>query len=331
MPVKLTTPVPVVPLSPERAIDVHSSLLIAGSCFAACLLHCFQESGLDVQSHPHGILYNPLILNHTLARVLNGPVYGENELIEHDGVFHSFSHHHSFSATTAESALQRINEAFRPALEKKEAFSHVICTWGTAEAWFHCSRSEMSVANCHRLPARDFTRRLLSIDDIVDSTAALLQQWLVLRPDIQWILTISPVRYLKQNAFANSVSKAHLLSAAHELALCFPRSVTVFPSYEIMMDELRDYRFYDRDLCHPNEVAQDIIRDRFTATCLTSRAQSFIRDMEPIRRAMNHRPRAQSSPEQHAFIEQMLRRIQQVEQTYSTALPQVRAHFSPST
>lgn len=285
--------------NPAR-IALTQALLSLGSCFAETVGGHLADRQFNIVRNPCGMQFNPLSLARSLRRVLAGTSYTVAELFEHDGLWHSFDHHGDFSAASPEECLAAIHAGLAPAHALAPRLDGLLLTFGTAHAYYDRQDAGRVVANCHKLPAARFERRLLPVAEIVEAWTELLHELYALRPGLNVILTVSPVRHLRDDAHDNAVSKAHLLAAVHELELRFP-ALYYFPAYEIVLDELRDYRFFAPDMAHPNETATDYVWSRFVEACLAPRAQALVADFAPLLQARQHRPRHPESPAAAAF------------------------------
>ena len=248
----------------EWKIGYEDRILMLGSCFSDEIGEQMAQRYLHVTCNPFGTLYNPLSIAQALT-MTEMP-----ELIEHDGLWHAMSHHGCFSRADrneAESAVTASIETMQKAL--KEA-TVVVVTFGTA--WIYEKEGEI-VGNCHKLPESCFTRRRLTVEEIVDAWKPILAQY----PDKKWLFTVSPIRHIRDGLHENQLSKATLLQAVEELGKCENvkmRKCHYFPSYEIMLDELRDYRFYADDLVHPSSLAVNYIWERFVDTFCTPQTKN---------------------------------------------------------
>jgi len=235
---------------------------MVGSCFSDEIGEQMQQRYLNVTCNPFGTLYNPLSIAQALT-MTETP-----ELVEHEGLWHSMSHHGSFSRTTKEEAEQAVRGSIEMMQKAIKEASVVIVTFGTA--WVYELKKGISglgvsglVGNCHKLPERCFTRRRLSVEEIVAAWKPILEQY----ADKKWLFTVSPIRHIKDGLHENQLSKATLLQAVEQLG-------DYFPSYEILLDELRDYRFYADDLVHPSSLAVNYIWERFVDTFCTNQTKN---------------------------------------------------------
>ena len=251
----------------EWQIGYEDRILMLGSCFADEMGEQMHRRGLHVTSNPFGTLYNPL----SIAQAINLQISESSNLpmINHDGLWHSMAHHGAFSRPNKEDAEQAVRgsiEAMQNALAEATV---VIVTFGSA--WVYEMEGQI-VANCHKMPESYFTRRRLSVDEIVEAWRPIVDRY----PDKHWLFTVSPIRHIRDGLHENQLSKATLLMAVEQLASLGGRSggVSYFPSYEIVLDELRDYRFYADDLVHPSALAVNYIWERFTEVFCTPQTRN---------------------------------------------------------
>ena len=310
---KLYTTVHVTPS--EKKIGYGDKILLLGSCFADNIGAKFEEHYFQTTINPFGTLYNPA----SIAKAVLNMGYGPSGmgLVEHNGLWHSMMHHGSYSGVDKEEVIARCEESRIQMQETLQQASMVIVTFGTA--WVYEYEGEV-VANCHKLPANRFVRRRLTVDEIVD----MWQPIIASMPDKHWIFTVSPIRHVKDGLHENQVSKAILLQAVDRLismSLSYNLSTetlhcSYFPSYEIMLDELRDYRFYAEDMVHPSQVAVDYIWQRFVETYMTTDTQQEMRILHQLWRDRHHRFLHPDSPEAEQFAEHIKTRLQQLQPRY---------------
>jgi hypothetical protein len=275
-----------VPKSPA-GIAHGQRILCLGSCFAENIGERLREFRFNACVNPAGALFNPSSIAACLGRLGQARPYNEDELFLDTGLWHSWDHHSRFSGASKEECLGNINEKFSEGIESLRTLDVLILTFGTAFV-YQLTENGRIVANCHKQPDSLFTRKLLSVEEIAGECKEILGQVYRARPKCLCIATISPVRHLRDDPHENLVSKSTLACSVHELEKAFPK-LYYFPAYEIMMDDLRDYRFYDKDMAHPNEVAIDYIWEKFVGACVDEKSRQFIRDFAPIREAMGHR------------------------------------------
>ena len=264
---------------------------------------------MPVCVNPFGALYNPASIAQAWRRLESGPAFADRELVEYNGLWHSFLHHGDFSGPDRETVLRHIRAAWDAGAEALHEADYLMLTLGTA--WVY-EREGCVVANCHKLPAKTFTRRRLTADETVE----LLAERVAARPALRVILTVSPVIHRGDGLIENQLSKASLIVAAHSLAARFPERVFYFPSYEIVTSELRDYRFYAEDMCHPSPTAVVYVRERFAATLLEPEAVELMTAADELRRAMEHRPLHPDSPEYARFCAKMRQKAEALQERY---------------
>jgi hypothetical protein len=263
-------------------------VMVLGSCFAENIGVRLQESGFRVSLNPFGVLYNPASVGMALQRLWENQPFRSEELVEYEGYFHSFSHHGSFSGTDCEATLDGINKSFAQAVDDLQNTTCLIITFGTS--WVYALPStDQIVANCHKLPEDRFLRRRLTAAEIEYFYIELLEILFEAKPNLKVIFTVSPIRHWKDGVHENTVSKSVLHMAIDELCEGF-ENVFYYPAYELMMDDLRDYRFYADDMLHPSTMAQRYIWDHFSETYFTKSTRETIRQVQQIRKAMNHKP-----------------------------------------
>ena len=284
---KLTTPVQINPL--DKRLTYKDSILFVGSCFADEMGRRCTERYFDTRVNPFGVLFNPCSISDCLG-LLEG--YGINaeqcsfipdDVIETVGGFCSFHHHGSMARPTAQEFLDNANKVLADASDFYYREGWVVVTLGTAFIYTD-KESGNVVANCHKLPADRFERTMISADQVYDA----LSQYVAARPDRQWIFTVSPVRHLADGLHANTLSKATLHLGIEKLVNRYPNA-HYFPAYEILMDELRDYRFYADDMMHPTQQAADYIFERFMDFALADSDRPLLKEADKVRGMMQHR------------------------------------------
>jgi hypothetical protein len=286
-------------------------ILLIGSCFADNMGDRMSEYGFNVAVNPFGVLYNPLSVSSACRRMLNPEPFTEKDLFFHNGMYHSFAHHGRFSDISADKCLAGINEALHRAATHLQNSSRLIVTFGTAYVYLH-KNSASAVSNCHKLPESDFVRERLTIDRITDEWSALLDELRHVNPSLKIIFTVSPVRHRKDGAHLNQISKSVLLLAEQALAERYPEQILYFPAYELMMDELRDYRFYAEDMIHPSSTAINYLWERFCDTYMDRETLSCMKEMEAINKNLNHKPLMPDKEARKQFLMQTLLKIRQL-------------------
>ena len=278
---------------PSFQVDYKTKMMLIGSCFVENIGAKLDYFKFQTEINPCGVVYNPISVGETLHLLLKNSALTKNELLENGGKWVSLKHHGSFSAPSQEEALERINSRLDIAARKLREADVLMITWGTAWVYRYRSTSEI-VANCHRFPASDFERFRLSVDEIVAYYTDLFNRLLELRPDLKIVMTVSPVRHWKDGANGNQLSKAILLLAIERLRAQFG-CIYYFPAYELVMDELRDYRFYGEDLLHLSTLGVEYIWEKFMGCFLQPNTQEWMKKVEHCNKILAHRPFDQNS------------------------------------
>lgn len=295
-------------------ISYQTPCLFMGSCFADEIGERMQRLKFPVLLNPFGTLFNPASISNNLMTLINGKPYTGEDLFLNNGMWFSFSHYTGFARRDRQECLDNINLARTEAAAWLRQSGYLLITFGTAWTYIH-SKTDALVANCHKLPAAEFTRKLLEPADIVHQYTGLLNALQQLNPGIRVIFTVSPVRHWKDGAVNNQLSKSILHISIHELIRNHPNT-RYFPAYEIFMDELRDYRFYDIDMLHPSEQGASYVWERFCETSIDDSAKKILAGVTDVLKAVDHRPRQTDSPNLKEFIENTLKRITQLTLSY---------------
>lgn len=272
------------------AISHQDSMLLIGSCFADNIGGRLIGHKFNVCSNPFGVQYNPLSIAQVLKRVALGKPFDEGspEIFSHNGLWHSIMHHGSFSHSSKDGLLGSINASLQHAHAMAGRCSTVIVTFGTA--YVYTRKSDGCIAgNCHKLPGKDFERRLLGIVEIVDEFSEVIEIYRAAGREVRFLFTVSPIRHLRDGAHDNQKSKGTLLLAIDEI-IARHSGCCYFPAYEIMLDELRDYRFYADDMLHPSAVAIEYIWECFSQCYFGEETRRINSAVEEIARALEHRP-----------------------------------------
>lgn len=303
------------PFSSDLKISHTDRTLCTGSCFAEHMGSRLQKLKFPILLNPFGIVYNPVSISQGFERILSGEKFQLEDLFEHLGLWHSFAHHGSFSLPDRQAALDKINRSLLDARTFLEHANRLIVTLGTANV-FVLKKNGTVVANCHKLPGQEFERRRLSVGEVVNALGPVFEKLKELTASpLQIILTVSPVRHLRDGLVENQRSKATLLLAAEELCKTLP-NIRYFPSFEILLDDLRDYRFYEEDMAHPNSLAVDYIWQYFEEAFFEEKTRQLCRQIEKILAAANHRPFHPHSAEHRTFLEKQLAAVQEMESVF---------------
>jgi hypothetical protein len=277
-----------IPPLPKPVIYTDNILLI-GSCFTEHMSERLEQHKFKVLSNPHGILFNPLSVASSLDSYLNGKRYAETDLFYLNELWNSWDHHTRFSNIDKDAALTGINNSQAEAAAFVQKADWVVITLGSAFQYYLRDTGN-PVANNHRAPAQWFEKRLLSIDEIITALTATLQNLFAANPFVQVLFTISPVRHIRDGIVDNNRSKARLIEAVHGLCASFEKA-HYFPAYELVIDVLRDYRFYDIDMVHPNYPATAFVWEHFVRSCIDAPVHEVMKQVHEIIIARSHRPR----------------------------------------
>lgn len=303
-----------IPRAPFR-FSCTERMLLLGSCFAENIGTRLARNKFNVDINPFGTLYNPASIAAALRRLLHPERFTAGDLLQHEGVYHSFSHHSRFSSTSETECLRNINDRLEASTNEFRKTTYLVVTLGTAYVYRLKSSGEV-VANCHKLPEKMFDRSMLTVGKIIAEWKELLLSLWEQNPDLKILFTVSPIRHWKDGAHGNQLSKATLLLAVDELQAAYPERIAYFPAYEIMMDELRDYRFYATDMLHPSELAIDYIWQRFTENFLSDETKGILKEWAEIQKAINHRPFQPESDAYKRFISQTLLKMERINEKF---------------
>ena len=306
---EFTTPVQIPPSTIR--IGYEHRTIILGSCFAEAIGQRLSDLLFPVDLNPFGILYNPDSIAAAIRRLMDGNLFTADELTRYDDLYHSLLHHGSFSAPTADECLERINARLSAGAEFLAAADRIIVTFGTSYV-YRWKGTGAVVGNCHKMPDSYFRRERLSVDKVVHRWNLLLDSMVCRRPEVKWIFTVSPVRHLRDGAHENNLSKSVLHLIIEKLISLYPTIANYFPAYELMMDELRDYRFYAEDMCHPSPVAIHYISDRFESTYMDAKTRAWLRRAEALHRDLQHRPIRPDSEAYRRFLVQTKLKLKQL-------------------
>lgn len=311
----------------KAKIDHTTGILLMGSCFADNIGLRLKDLKFMVEHNPFGVLFNPVSVQIGLEILTERRLFTESDLYSFNGRWISFNHYTMFSDPDQRTCLQRINDSIVSASEFLSDARFLFITFGTA--WvYEFRKTGQIVANCHKIPAAEFRRFLLNPGDIVHACDVLLEKLNAFNPDLNIVFTVSPIRHWKDGATGNQLSKSILLVAIHHLVERH-RNAQYFPSYEIFMDELRDYRFYDKDMIHPSEAGLDYVWERFTGTFISGESTGIMKEVEEIRKARNHRPVNHDSAGFLEFRKKIRKKIDLLHQKYpGLNLSEETAYFS---
>jgi lysophospholipase L1-like esterase len=296
---KLQTTIPI-QAQTRNQIDYSSKILLIGSCFSENIGDKFSYFKFQAVQNPFGILFHPKAIEKLITNAINEKEYLVKDIILQNERWHCFDAHSNLSTKDKTEILNHLNTSISNTNTSIKEASHIIITLGTSWVYRHIE-SDKIVANCHKVPQKKFLKEILSVDEITQTLEAITQLIKSVNKDVVIIFTISPVRHLKDGFIENTQSKSHLIAAIHQLVA--PRKNThYFPSYEMMMDELRDYRFYKEDMIHPNKIAVQYIWEKFVNTWFTEKSIFIMKDIDTIQKGIAHKPFNEESEQHQKFL-----------------------------
>ncbi len=306
----------IISLKPEEnQIDYSSKILLLGSCFSENIGAKFEYFKFQNLQNPFGIIFNPVSIEKLVIRAIENKTFSEKDIFEHNGIWKCFEAHSGISGMEKDEFLRNLNTQLQNLREALFSSTNIIFTFGTS--WvYRENESWKVVANCHKLPQKNFTKGLLSIEEISKSIQNIFNKISEVNPNAIIINTVSPVRHIKDGFVENSLSKAHLISAIQSMSLRALSRSHYFPSFEIMMDELRDYRFYAEDMLHPNKTAIEIIWQKFSKVWIASKTEEIQKEIASIQTGLNHRPFNPQSEEHLQFSEKLQQKITNLQERF---------------
>ncbi len=293
-----------VPLKKETGnlINYQSNILLLGSCFSESIGDKLNHFKFQSTQNPFGILFHPKAIENLITNAVNEKVYSSADFFYQNEAWHSFDAHSSLSSENEKSLLNKINSAISLTNRKLKEATHIFITLGTS--WVYRSlETKDIVANCHKVPQKKFLKELLTVDEIKESLHAMIVLLKSVNKNINITFTVSPIRHLKDGFTQNTQSKSHLISAIHNILN--EDNISYFPSYEIMMDELRDYRFYAEDMIHPNKTAINYIWEKFIDTWFSEETKPTMKEIDVIQKGISHRPFNKNSEQYQYFLKKI--------------------------
>lgn len=302
---------PVTPHPLQAKINLDDPIITAGSCFADCMGGKFQTNKFKILANPFGTVYNPVSLNRQYLYAMENKAVNENYIIQNQGLYFHYNFHSCFTGDNKQQLMEALNKKIEKARVMLKSARWFIITWGTA--WvYQLKDSTDIVANCHKTPQNNFNKSLLESKEIIEDFTRFYKALKQYNPGIQIILTISPVRHIKDTLPLNNVSKsiiriaAHLLSQEHS-------DIHYFPAYEIMLDELRDYRFYKEDMIHPTSQAEDYIWEKFKSSSIDHDTNAFIQQWQEVRKAIAHKAFNPASEAHQKFLRKTIQKLEKMQ------------------
>lgn len=308
--------------SPAQKISYQNKILLVGSCFTEHIGKGLSDLKFDVFQNPHGILFGVDAICQSLEDYLSSRKYTSQDLFHLNEVWNSWNHHSIFSDIDSDRALLKINNSISNAHNFLKQSDFIVLTLGssfcyqlTEDAQLAGKKGGEPVANCHRAPATWFNKKLLSVDWMVERLGSCITKLKEINPTIQVIVTISPVRHIRDGVQENNRSKARLFETIQQLEeKGFP--IYYFPAFELVVDVLRDYRFYDIDLVHPNFAATEYVIEEFMKSCVEPSSQELSKEIKKIRTAFRHRPQHRNTSQHKEFLQQMFQKSKQLQSAY---------------
>ncbi len=294
-----------IPLQPEtnNSIDYKSKILLLGSCFSENIGDKFKYYKFQSLQNPFGIIFNPVSIEKLIKRSVEETYFKEEDVFSHNDLWHCFQVHSQLSALSKAELLTQVNHQISETHQFLKTTSHVIITLGTA--WvYRFLETKSIVANCHKVPQKQFSKELLTISDISKVLTDLVLMLKLANPDVNIIFTVSPVRHLKDGFVENTLSKSHLISSIHQ-TISTQGNTFYFPSYELVMDELRDYRFYKADMLHPNQTAVNYIWEKFKYVWISETSEPTMILVNDIQKGLQHKPFNSNSEAHKKFLKNL--------------------------
>jgi hypothetical protein len=282
-------------------IDYNSKILLFGSCFAENIAQKLNYFKFQNLQNPFGILFHPLAIENLITNAINTKFYSDQDLFYHEDQWHCYEAHSKLSNPSKALVLKTLNDTVKSTHQYILDSSHLIITFGTSWVYRHIETDQI-VANCHKVPQKKFIKSILSVEEIAESLQAIVSLVKSVNANITIIFTVSPVRHLKDGYIENTQSKAHLITAIHGVLKEF-KNLYYFPAYEIMMDELRDYRFYEADMLHPNATAIQYIWEKFQKVWIADTASVTMNEVDVVQKGLAHKPFQPQSDSHLKFIQ----------------------------
>jgi hypothetical protein len=295
----------------EPSITYRDKILLIGSCFTEHIGNFLGDTKFDVLQNPNGILFDPISVSSSLISYIQNKQYKEEELFYLNEAWNSWQHHSRFSKTDKNECLKNINQSQTNAYTFLKQADWLIITLGSAFT-YNLTENSQAVANCHKAPAQTFIKHLNTIEEIITAFDSVIHQLFHFNNKLKIIFTISPVRHLRDGVVDNNRSKARLIEAVHHLVNKFDR-LYYFPAYELVIDVLRDYRFYDVDLAHPNYAATQFVLENFSANCFDNATRELMEKIKKIIIAKKHKPFNPQSELHKKFLEQQLAKTRRLQ------------------
>ena len=302
----------------ERKLNHQDKLLLIGSCFTEQIGNKLAHHKFRVLENPNGILFNPISITKSVSSYINNKQYSADDLFYQNESWNSWEHHSRFSNPDQQACVDGINASqssahnFLKSADPLGAACWLLITLGSA--FVYELEDKSVVANCHKVPTDKFNKRLLALEEVVSALQQMQQELMAFNPSLKIIYTISPVRHLRDGFVENNRSKATLHLAVQQLTQL--ANTFYFPAYELVMDDLRDYRFYAEDMVHPNYAATNYVWEKFIAACVDDSSQDLMKEINIINAAKSHKPFNPASEQHKKFLQINLERVKKLEQQF---------------
>lgn len=299
----------------EPSITYKDKILLMGSCFTEHIGNYLETTKFNVLQNPHGILFEPVGVCDSLVSYIENRKYTEDDLFYLNEAWHSWHHHSRFSSVKKEDAIIEINRSQQQAHEFIKDADWLIITLGSSFV-YKLVKNMKPVVNCHKAPAQTFIKHLSTIEEIITTLDTTIHRLFHFNKKLRIIFTISPVRHLRDGVLENNRSKARLIEAVHHMVNKFER-LYYFPAYELVIDVLRDYRFYDIDMAHPNYSATQFVLEKFAESCMGEQTKNLMEDIRKIVIARQHKAFNPSSQQHKQFMSTQLQKVQELQKEYN--------------
>ncbi|KJD32599.1 GSCFA domain-containing protein [Tamlana nanhaiensis] len=304
----------------NNPIDYGTNILLLGSCFSENIGNKLTYFKFRSYQNPFGILFHPKAIEILITDALNDKVYTDNDVFFHNEQWHCFNAHSKLSNTSKEELIRYLNHQLQQTKTQLQTASHVVITLGTAWVYRFLETNSI-VANCHKIPQKNFQKELLGVDAITESLQNIISSIQKLNKAASVIFTVSPVRHTKDGFIENTQSKSHLITAIHNVINHSSSSenneISYFPSYEIMMDELRDYRFYNEDMVHPNQLAINYIWEKFKTVWIRESSYKTMETVDGIQKGLLHKPFNPNSEAHQKFLKNLQNKIEALKREFT--------------
>lgn len=302
-----------IPKSDYR-IKHEDKIFLIGSCFSDNIGQKLYNSGFNVEINSFGTLYNPVSISNSLKLITQQIEIQKEDLICHENLWKSFYHYSSYNSKSEDDLIAKVDDKINYAESFLKSSKYLVITFGTA--WvYRYKKTNKIVSNCHKIPSNEFSRELLTVDEIIEIYTELINSLIKHNPDLKIIFSVSPIRHLKDGNFGNQVSKSTLILAINSLIKNFS-CISYFPAYEIFMDDLRDYRYYTDDMLHPSSLGVNYVWEKFIENLMDKETMKIIAEVEKLNKAISHRVIDKESESYRIFIAQISDKIKNLEFKY---------------